>query len=281
MMIWTARHHAFTFPRPALVMGILNVTPDSFSDGGRYLSVEHAVARGLSLVDEGADLLDVGGESTRPGAAMVSEQEELQRVLPVVTELVRRLNVPVSIDTMKPAVAAAALQCGASVVNDVAANRDEDSMWRVVAEAGAGYVCMHMQGNPRTMQEQPQYGDVVQEARRFFEDRLDGLARAGVKPEQVVLDVGIGFGKTVEHNLKLLGAMQGFTTLSRPMLLGASRKSFIGKVLGIDIDQRVPASLACVCIGVQQGVNILRVHDVAATVQAVRMTEAILERTRH
>ena len=264
-----------------MVMGIVNVTPDSFSDGGRFLSPERAVEHGLALMEQGAALLDVGGESTRPGAEPVGEQEELDRVLPVIEPLVAHAGIPVSIDTMKPGVAAAALKAGASVVNDVAANREEDSMWRVVAEFGAGYVCMHMQGTPRTMQEQPAYQDVLRQAHEFFEERLEALSRAGVRREQVVLDVGIGFGKTLAHNLQLLGALQGFTTLSRPMLLGASRKSFISRVLEVEVDDRLPASLACACMGVQQGVNLLRVHDVAATVQAVRITEAIMEKAKH
>ena len=154
-------------------------------------------------------------------------------------------------------------------------------MWEVVGDSGAGYVCMHMQGNPRTMQQEPVYNDVVRQTGEFFEERLKTMSRAGVRPEQVVLDVGIGFGKTAEHNLQLLSALQGFTKLSRPLLIGASRKSFIGKVLGAEVNKRLPASLACACMGVQQGVNILRVHDVAATVQAVRMTEAILEKVKH
>ena len=262
-------------------MGIVNVTPDSFSDGGRFLDPERAVAHALELVAEGADLIDVGGESTRPGAERVGEREEWERVGPVIEQLAARTNVPISIDTLKPGVARAAIKAGASIVNDVGANRTDDSMWRVVAESGAGYVCMHMQGEPRTMQNRPVYRDVVEETGRFFGERLDALGGAGVRAEQVVLDVGIGFGKTVEHNLQLLGALQGFTNLVRPLLLGVSRKSFIGGLLGAGVSERLPASLACACWGVHQGVNILRVHDVAATVQAVRMTEAVLERMRH
>jgi dihydropteroate synthase len=258
-------------------MGILNVTPDSFSDGGRFVEPEVAVERGLAMVAEGADLIDVGGESTRPGADPVPESEELQRVLPVLQALAGQVNVPLSIDTMKPAVAEAALAAGATIVNDVGANRADDAMWRVVAGSGAGYVCMHMQGGPRTMQEHPDYANVVNDTYRFFETRLERLNAAGVRPEQVVLDVGIGFGKTLAHNLQLLRALQRFKKLSRPLLLGASRKSFIGQLAGAEVMDRLPGSLACACLGVQQGVNLLRVHDVAATVQAVRVTEAIAE----
>lgn len=280
-MRWTARQHEFIFPRRAMVMGIVNITPDSFSDGGRFMEPERAVEHAIGLVVEGADILDVGGESTRPGAQPVGEAEEIQRVLPVIERLAPRVSVPISIDTMKPGVAKEALAAGASIVNDVGASRRNPAMWQLVSQSGAGYVCMHMQGDPGTMQVQPAYDDVVGQTYGFFEERLATLSEYGVSAEQVVLDVGIGFGKTAEHNLQLLGALQRFTTLSRPLLLGASRKSFIQKVLGGGgVTERVPASLACACLAVQLGVNIVRVHDVAATVQAVRMTEAILERVK-
>ncbi len=276
-MLWRARQFTFRFPRPALVMGIVNVTPDSFSDGGRFLDTEAAVEHALQLLREGAEILDIGGESTRPGAAPVTEEEERRRVLPVIERLVDRVQVPLSIDTQKPAVARAALAAGASIVNDIAANRDDDAMWRVVAEFGAGYIAMHMQGTPQTMQATPHYADVVAEIEVFFADRLARVANAGVSPEQVVLDVGIGFGKALEHNLQLLASLRRFTKLQRPLLLGVSRKSFIGKLLGTEAPQRGPAGLACACWAVEAGMNILRTHDAAETVQAVRMTEAILQ----
>ena len=243
-MLWRARQFTFRFPRPALVMGIVNVTPDSFSDGGRFLDTEAAVEHALQLLREGAEILDIGGESTRPGAAPVTEEEERRRVLPVIERLVDRVQVPLSIDTQKPAVARAALAAGASIVNDIAANRDDDAMWRVVAEFGAGYIAMHMQGTPQTMQATPHYADVVAEIEVFFADRLARVANAGVSPEQVVLDVGIGFGKALEHNLQLLASLRRFTKLQRPLLLGVSRKSFIGKLLGTEAPQRGPAGLA-------------------------------------
>jgi dihydropteroate synthase len=274
-MILRARQFEFQFPRPTLVMGIVNVTPDSFSDGGRFLEPDSAVARGLALVAAGADILDVGGESTRPQARPVPEEEELRRVLPVVERLAREVRVPVSIDTMKPAVAAAALDAGASIVNDVGANREEDSMWRLVARTGAGYVCMHMQGTPQTMQTAPSYRDVVLEVFQFLSGRLRGLSDCGVREEQVIVDVGIGFGKTAEHNLQLLAALPAFRKLGRPLALGVSRKGFISAVTGAEASQRLPGSLACACLAVEQGVNVLRVHDVAETVQALRMMEAI------
>ena len=275
-MLLRCRQFEFTFPRPALVMGIVNVTPDSFSDGGQFLNAPAAVAHALRLVEAGAEIIDVGGESTRPGATPVDEAEELRRVLPVLEQLAGRIRVPISIDTMKSAVAQAALAAGASIVNEVATNREDTAMWRVVAEAGAGYVVMHMQGTPQTMQTDPVYGDVAREVGDFFIERLARLNDCGVGREQTILDPGIGFGKTREHNLQLLGALRGFTKLERPLLLGVSRKSFLGNFPGADAAERLPAALACACLAVTAGVNIIRAHDVAETARAVRMTEAIL-----
>ena len=279
-MIFRARQFEFVFPRPALVMGIVNVTPDSFFDGGKFLDANTAATHALKLIGQGAEILDIGGESTRPGAEPVSEAEELRRVLPVIEQLAGRVKIPLSIDTAKPAVARAALEAGASIVNDIAANRDNDAMRRVVAEYQAGYVCMHAQGTPQTMQENPVYADVVCEIGDFFREQLKKLDGSGVPADQVVLDVGIGFGKTMEHNLLLLANLHRFTTMARPLLVGVSRKSFIGKLLGTNLDERLPASLACACRAVESGVKIIRAHDVAETVQAVRMTEAVLARIK-
>jgi dihydropteroate synthase len=292
-MLLRARQFEFVFPRPALVMGIVNVTPDSFSDGGKWFEPEAAVARGLDLAAQGAEVLDVGGESTRPGAQPVAEAEELRRVVPVIERLSEEIKARwsggrrgsaalpvVSIDTMKPAVARAALKAGASVVNDVAANRRTDGvadeMWRVVAEFGAGYVAMHAPGASPTMPAQPVYTDVVREVRDFFRERLERLNAYGIASEQVVFDPGIGFGKTLEHNLQLLAHLHRLARLSRPVLLGVSRKSFIQKLLGADVNARLPASLACATLAVAAGVQMIRTHDVAETVQAVRMAEALL-----
>jgi dihydropteroate synthase len=275
-MLLRARQFEFRFPRPALIMGVVNVTPDSFSDGGKFRDPGKAVDHALELAAQGAEILDVGGESTRPGATPVSEAEELGRVLPVIEQLVSRVKVPISIDTMKPAVARAALEAGASVVNDVAANRSSDEMWRIVAECNAGYVVMHMQGTPQTMQLNPTYADVTREVERFFVDRMEHLNQAGVSSDQLVLDVGLGFGKSLEHNLQLLAELESFTKLKRPLLLGASRKSFIGRLQSVQTAERLPGSLACACRAVEAGVQIIRTHDVAETVQAVRVTEAIL-----
>lgn len=275
-MRFRCRQFEFEFPRPTIVMGIVNVTPDSFADGGQYFDSARAVAHALELVAQGAEILDIGGESTRPGSAPVSEAEELRRVIPVIEQLAPRVTVPLSIDTVKPAVAKAALESGASLVNDVAANRTEQTMWHIVAEAGAGYICMHMQGTPQTMQTDPHYDDVVLDVGDFFQERLTRLELCGVAAEQVVFDPGIGFGKSAAHNLQLLGALGSFTRLARPMVLGVSRKSFIGKIAPSEVSQRLPGSLACASLAVEAGVQIIRAHDVAETVQAARVAEAIV-----
>jgi dihydropteroate synthase len=277
-MILRARQFEFNFPRPALLMGIVNVTPDSFSDGGEFLETSAAVAHALELIEQGADIIDVGGESTRPYAMPVSEAEELRRVLPVIEQLVSTVKVPISIDTQKPAVAQAALRAGASIVNDIAANREDSEMWHVVAQADAGYVLMHMQGTPQTMQSNPTYREVVSEVDEFFSDRLNRLRSAGVIVESIILDVGIGFGKMVEHNLQLLAALGNFRKWNRPVLLGASRKAFLSQVAGGELAERLPGSLACACWAVVAGAQIVRTHDVTATRRAIRMTEAILAR---
>jgi len=277
-VILRARQFTFHFPRPALVMGIVNVTPDSFSDGGEFLDPGAAIDHARRLIAEGADLLDIGGESTRPDAAPVSEAEELRRVLPVIETLARETRVPLSIDTMKPGVAAAALRAGASLVNDVAAHRQDPSMWQAVAAAGAGYVAMHMKGTPQTMLQHAVYKDIVAEVNAFCGDRLARLQAAGIPAEQIVLDPGLGFAKTAEHNLQLLRALRSFTNWNRPLLVGASRKSFLQAFAEkTDPGARLPGSLACACWGVAQGANIVRTHDVEATRQALRVTECLMK----
>ena len=261
-----------------LVMGILNVTPDSFSDGGKFLDADAAVAHALELVAQGAEILDIGGESTRPGAAPVSEAEELRRVIPVIEKLAAKTKVALSIDTTKPAVARAALAAGASIVNDVAAHRTDAAMWQIVAEFRAGYIAMHAQGSPATMQQNPAYADVVREVGEFFAERLEKLTATGIAAEQIVLDPGIGFGKTLEHNLQLLAQFRRFGKFHRPLLLGVSRKSFIEKFSGAAVNQRLPASLACATLALAAGGQLIRTHDVAETVAAVRLAEAILAR---
>ena len=278
-MLFRARHFEFRFPRPAIIMGIVNVTPDSFSDGGQFLAADAAVDHGLELVAQGAEILDIGGESTRPGAAPVPAAEELRRVLPVIEKLAALTPVALAIDTVKPAVARAALAAGASLVNDVAARHSDAAMWQVLADFQAGYICMHAQGTPPTMQQNPAYTNVVREVDAFFAERLATLLHAaGIAAEQVALDPGIGFGKTLEHNLQLLAGLPRFAHLHRPLLLGVSRKSFIEKLSGASLTQRLPASLACATLAVADGVQIIRTHDVAETVRAVRMAEAIMQR---
>ena len=272
-MVLRARECTWVFPRPALVMGILNVTPDSFSDGGRYLEVEAAVERAYHLVDEGAEIIDVGGESTRPNAVAVSEAEELRRVLPVLERLQGRLPAVLSIDTYKPGVAREALRAGACIINDIMSNRTDPEMWHLAAESGAAYVVMHMVGNPRTMQLNPSYRDVCREVGEFFTDRLAALATAGVAREQIALDVGIGFGKRREHNLELLAGLRRFGSLERPQMIGLSRKTFLGRELSPD--DRLPAALAASCWAVSSGAQIVRTHDVRATLQAIRIFEEI------
>ncbi len=276
-MLWRARQFEFQFPRPALVMGVVNATPDSFFDGGSFADAPAVVAHALRLVAQGADIIDVGGESSRPGAVAVSEEEELRRVMPVLEALAGAVSVPLSIDTVKPGVAREALRAGASILNDIAAHRPGGEMWRLAAESSAGYVALHMRGTPATMQDNPCYEDVVAEVDQFFEDRLQRLSASGVNAEQVVLDPGLGFGKRVEDNLQLLARLRRFTKWERPLLLGASRKSFTGAAAGATLQERLPPSLACACWGVENGAAIVRCHDVAATRQALRMTEALMK----
>lgn len=275
-MKFNARTFQYEFPRQTLIMGILNITPDSFYDGGKSFSFNSAVNRALGMIKDGADIIDIGGESTRPGAAKVSAAEEKSRVIPVIQYLASRIPIPISIDTQKPEVAREAVKAGACIINDIAANRTDDEMWRIVSETGAGYICMHMQGTPQTMQINPTYNNVVQEVKNFFTDRMSKLEELGINPNQVILDPGIGFGKTLDHNLELLGNLKDFRQFDRPMLLGTSRKSFISKLVGGDPEDRLPGSLACATLAIKAGVQILRVHDIKETVQVARLTEKIL-----
>lgn len=261
-------------PRP-LVMGIVNVTPDSFSDGGRFYDPAAAVEHGLRLVEEGADILDVGGESTRPGATPVPADEELRRVLPVVAELAKRAAVPVSIDTMKAAVAERCLDAGASILNDVAGFRDP-AMVAAAVRTGAGVVVMHMRGDPQTMQQDPQYADVVTEVDAFFAERIAALTTAGLDPRCVCLDPGVGFGKTLAHTRQQLANLAVHARHGRPVCLGVSRKGFLGQITGRPRGERAAGTLAVNCFAVAAGgAHILRVHDVAGTRDAVLLWEAI------
>lgn len=262
---------ALELGRRTLVMGILNVTPDSFSDGGRYVDAEAAVRRGCQLAAEGADLIDIGGESTRPGAVCVSAEEELRRVVPVVEQLAPQLTIPISIDTSKAIVARRALAAGASLINDVTALQGDPAMGEVVAQAGAPVVLMHMQGAPQTMQRAPYYHDVVVEVGEFFEQAMARAVSCGIGEDRCLLDPGLGFGKTVEHNLMLLAHLDTFHRWGRPLVVGPSRKSFLGR----DVKERLPGTIAACVMAAQAGAQIVRVHDVAAVRDALQLTEAV------
>ena len=260
------------------IMGILNVTPDSFSGGGIFLSRDAAVAHARTMVEEGADLIDVGGESTRPGAQAVSEQEELDRVIPVIEAIARAVPVPISIDTSKPQVMRAAVAAGAGLVNDVRALREPGAL-EMVASLKVPACLMHMQGEPRSMQHHPVYQNVVAEVRDFLQERIDACIAAGIASQRLIIDPGFGFGKTLEHNLDLLRQLGALRALGVPILAGLSRKSMIGALFSLPVDQRLQASVALALIAVQNGARILRVHDVRATCEAIRMFEAVYPRT--
>ena len=257
------------------VMGILNVTPDSFSDGGRYLDVQQAVTHAETMVAEGATLIDIGGESSRPGASPVSVNEELARVVPVIRGLVDAVDVLISVDTFKAEVAQHALEAGAHIVNDITALCGDPAMGTVVAEMEAGVVLMHMKGTPRTMQQAPQYDNVVNEIRLWLKKKVQNAEAQGIAAERIIIDPGIGFGKTTEHNLEILKRLSEFRELNKPLLVGTSRKSFIGNVLGVPITERVEGTAATVCWAVAHGADIVRVHDVKANVRAAQMTDAL------
>jgi dihydropteroate synthase len=258
------------------LMGVVNVTPDSFSDGGLYLDADAAIEHGRELAAQGADVLDVGGESTRPGAAGVSEEEELARVEPVVSALAAAGHT-VSVDTSKLAVAEAALGEGATIVNDVTALRADPDIGVLCAERGAGLVLMHMQGSPRTMQEDPTYDDVVEDVKAFLVERLEAAGSMGVEESRIWLDPGIGFGKTLEHNLELLRRLGELRALGRPLVVGTSRKSFIGKIDGSEVGGRLGGTISSSVLALAEGADVLRVHDVAEARQALRVSLAVLE----
>jgi dihydropteroate synthase len=257
-----------------VVMGVLNVTPDSFSDGGRYVSVEAALAQARRMIEEGAAIVDVGGESTRPGAEPVPEAEELARVLPVIERIGRELGCVISIDTMKPGVMRAACAAGAELVNDVMALRAPGAL-EAARDAGAAVCLMHMQGEPRTMQQAPQYRDVVAEVRAFLAARIDACLEAGIGPDQILVDPGFGFGKTLAHNLKLLGALGEIAALGPPLLIGVSRKGMFGQLLDRPAGERLAGGVAAAALAAWQGARIVRTHDVRATMDALKVTAAV------
>lgn len=276
--IWKIGKRVFDVSRHGLIMGVLNVTPDSFSDGGEFLTTEKATERGLQLAAEGAHIIDVGGESTHPGAQPVTVAEELRRVIPVIEELHRKLDVTISIDTSKAEVARAAIEAGASIVNDVTAGREDEQMLPLVAETKSGFILMHMQGTPRTMQIQPRYKDVVAEISEFFRQQYARAIGLNIDPMAIAFDPGIGFGKTIEHNLELLAQLERLRAHDRPLVVGVSRKSFLGKLIGSpEIRDRLVPGLALSALLRARGADVFRVHDVKENVHALRVTEAILQ----
>jgi dihydropteroate synthase len=276
-MIWRTARRRFDLGRRGVIMGVINVTPDSFSDGGCFAGVHEAVAHGLRLVAEGAEILDIGGESTRPGAEAVPADEEIRRVVPVVRALAARTGSALSIDTSKAEVARAALEAGAEIINDVTALQGDAGMAPLAARSGAGVVLMHMRGSPRTMQRNPDYTDVVAQVLEFLRERLAAAAAAGIDAERLAIDPGIGFGKTVEHNLRLIAGLPGFAATGRPVLLGVSRKSFLATAAGCrEMGDRDAPTVALTSLGRELGARLFRVHAVRPNKQALRMTEAIL-----
>lgn len=261
--------------RRTALMGIVNVTPDSFSDGGRYFEPAQAISHGVKLVEEGADIIDVGGESTRPGARPVSGRQEIERVIPVIRGLRRELSAPISVDTYKADVARAALDAGADMVNDISALRFDRAMAPLIAAEKVPVVLMHMLGTPRTMQQRPHYRDVVEEVKEFLRDRIRFAVQAGVDLERIIIDPGIGFGKELEHNLALLRALPALADLGRPVLVGPSRKTFIGKILDVGPEERLEGSLAAAVAAVLGGASVIRTHDVKEARRAIRVADAM------
>ncbi len=279
---WKIANETIDFSNGALIMGVLNVTPDSFSDGGEFFDTGKAIEHGVQMARDGAAILDVGGESTRPGSDSVPEDEELRRVIPVIERIrAATANVVISIDTAKASVARAALDAGASIINDISGGRADDAMMPLAAERNAAFVIMHMQGTPRTMQKAPHYEDVVREVGEFFRQQYTRALECGVDPMAIAFDPGIGFGKTLEHNLELLRNLPQLRVDDRPLVVGVSRKSFLGKVTGsLDIADRIAPTVAMTALLRERGADVLRVHDVKPNVGALRATEALLGSAR-
>jgi dihydropteroate synthase len=265
------KEHTLRFEK-TLIMGVLNVTPDSFSDGGLFNNVDTAVAHGKKMVSDGADLIDVGGESSRPGSEPLTENEELARILAVVTRLVKEISVPISIDTYKPLVADACLKAGAHLINDIT-GLTNSAMRNVAAEHNVPVVMMHMQGTPKVMQKKPVYQDVLGEIKSFFKKQIVTAHRIGI--QQIIIDPGIGFGKTVEHNLQIVKHLETFSSLGCPILIGPSRKSFIGTITGLPVEERLEGTIAAITVAIMNGANIVRVHDVKECRRAIQVVDAI------
>jgi dihydropteroate synthase len=278
--LWKIGGRVFDPSQQRLIMGVLNVTPDSFSDGGKFFSAERAIEHGMKMAADGADIIDVGGESTRPGAEAVAPEEELRRVIPVIRSLHARVEVPISIDTSKSQVARAAFDVGASIVNDVTGGRGDEQMLPLIAESKSAFIAMHMQGTPKTMQVGPRYEDVVLEIAEFFRQQYTRAIGSSIDPMAIAFDPGIGFGKTLEHNVELLAQLERLRVHDRPLVVGVSRKSFLGKLIGLpDMRDRVAPAVALTALLRARGADVFRVHDVKENVSALRVSDAILRRT--
>jgi len=277
---WKIGERLFNVSRHGLIMGVLNVTPDSFSEGGKFFAAEKAIEHGLKMAADGADIVDVGGESTRPGAEPIAADEELRRVIPVVEKLRTKIDVPISIDTSKTEVALAAIQAGASIVNDVTGGRGDEGMLPLIAETKSALIIMHMQGTPRTMQKQPRYNEVVSEVANFFRQQYACAIGCNIDPMAIAFDPGIGFGKTLDHNLELLAQLERLRVHDRPLVIGVSRKSFLGKLANSpEMEERLAPAVALTALLRARGADVFRVHAVKENVSALRVTEAILGRT--
>jgi len=275
-MKFTWKNHSFNFSQKTYVMGILNVTPDSFSDGGLFLNEQSAVEQALRMVKEGADIIDIGGESTRPGANPVSVKEEIKRVVPVITALVKKVKVPISIDTCKANVADEAVSAGASIVNDISGLRFDKRMAGVAAQHKVPVVIMHIQGTPGNMQKKPVYKALIPEIMDYIREGIDIALKAGVPDDMIIIDPGIGFGKTIEHNLEIINRLDEFKGFEKPILIGPSRKSFIGKLLGnMPVKDRLEGTAASIAVGISKGANIIRVHDIKEMSRVAKIADAI------
>lgn len=263
------------------VMGILNVTPDSFSDGGRFFDTQKAADRALEMIEEGARIIDIGGESTRPGARKVPEEEERKRVIPVIKAVRKHVDIPISIDTARSSVASEAIDCGADIVNDISAMTFDESMPEIVEKHCVPVILMHMKGTPRTMQDNPVYDDVCTEIGRFLKERTEHAVRRGIDPAKIIIDPGIGFGKTLRHNLEIIKNLEYFKVLGRPILIGPSRKSFIGRILKSDPGERLEGTIAACVAAIMNGASIIRVHDVKQAAAAAKMTDYIMGKARN
>ncbi|HJW38600.1 MAG TPA: dihydropteroate synthase [Candidatus Udaeobacter sp.] len=278
--IWKVGDRVFNVSRQGLIMGVLNVTPDSFSDGGKFFAAEKAIEHGLRMAAEGADIIDVGGESTRPGAEPVAAEEELRRVIPVIEKLRAKIDIPISIDTSKAQVARVAIDAGAAIVNDVTGGRGDEGMLSLIAETKSAFIILHMQGTPRTMQNRPQYEDVVSAVADFFRQQYARAIVYNIEPMAIAFDPGIGFGKTLDHNVDLLAQLERLRAHDRPLVIGVSRKSFLGKLANSpEMKDRLAPATALTSLLRARGADVFRVHDVKENVSALRVTEAILGRT--